>query len=329
MEKEPSFPKETRLIEMFEHSFNYFKLEDLAKIVSLSKRFMSALCQNPRFLVYMIKKFYMSQDHVHPKLRRYLQILLTKRPKIDISNLSGVAKEIYLLAEYRIKISKNLIRDVYCLKNKNKILETRGGYFGVQNLDFQARGRRPREQISNENNQDPLIERKHGGDGWKLTKEVIPEFRKRTLASSFSMCEISYKAFFKQFPSDFLEDFQNGKTVLKAGCFISRRLDCEAQGGCVFQLFDDSNHELLLSLKQHKRSDEIPTSWKSDFAYQEISFVVSYKNLPQNVDLHKCSMKLIIYGKDERFWAGHYGSRFSAMSIRGDYHENPLTKLLN
>lgn len=329
MEKELSFLQENRLLEMFEHSFNFLKLEDLAKIISLSKRFLSALCQNPRFLISMIKKFYLSQNHVHPKLRRYFQVLLTKRPRIDISNLSDIAKEIYLLAQYRIKISKNLIRDVYCVKNKNKILETRGGYFDRQILDFDTRERRPRRQLSNEELQDSLIERKNGGNGWDLTEEIIPEFRKKTLASSFSMCEISYKAFFKQFSSDFLEDFRSGKTVLKAGCFISRRLDCGAYGGCVFQIFDDSNQQLIFSVKQHKRSDEIPVSWKSDFVYHEISFIIPFKDLPLNIDFSKCSMGLIIYGKDERFWAGHYGSRFSAMYIRGDYAENPLTKLLN
>jgi len=314
METEFSLTKEGRLIEMFEHCFDYFKLEDLAKIVSLSKRFMEALSRSPRILVSMIKKFYLSQGHVHPRLRRYFQILLTKRPKINKSHLSGIAKEIYLLAEYRIQMSKNLIRDVYCTKTKDDI--------------YEIRGRNCRKYFKNEKPQDSIIERKHGGDGWRLKKEVIPEFKKRTLTTSFEMCEIIYKTFFTQFPPNFLEDFKNEKTVLKAGCFISRRQDCEANGGCELQIFD-SNHHLVFDVKQHKRSDEIPISWKSDFVYQEIGFIIPFKDLPQEINLNECYMKFIIYGKDERWWAGYYGSRFIAMYIRGDFTENPLNTLLN
>jgi len=275
---------------------------------------MTAISQSPRLLVLILKKYYLSQDHLHPRLRRYFQILLTKRPKIDVSNLSGIAKEIYLLADYRIRISKNLIRDAYCVKMSQDISE--------------IRGRNCRKHLSNFRPQDPLIERTHGGDGWRLKKEVIPEFRKRTLTSSFEMCEIAYKAFFRHFPPGFLQDFKNGRTVIKAGCFISRRQDCEAHGGCILKCFD-SNNQTLFEVRQLKKSEEIPISWKSDFVYQEIAFQVSSKDLPENVDFENGYMKLIIYGKDERWWAGYYGSRFIAMHIRGDFAENPLKSLLN
>jgi len=315
LESDAPLTEEVRLLEMFEHCFNFFKLEDLAKIISLNTRFMRALSQSPRILISMIKKFYMSQDHVHPKVRRYFQILFTKRPRIDISNLSGIAKEIYLLSEYRIKISKNLIRDVYCTKKKNMILETPGRYYG--------------QPLPNRNLRNPLIERKHGGKGWDFIQEAIPEFRKGTFASSFEMCEISYKAFFKEFSPDFLEDFRNGRTVLKAGCFISRRDDCAANGGCVLQFFD-SESRLILNIRQHKQSNEIPITTRNDFVYQEIAFIIPFKDyFSPDINLDDCYLKLIIYGRDERWWAGYYGSRFTAMYIRGDYNENPLKRLLN
>jgi len=314
METERFFMEEHRLLEMFGYCFNYFNIEDLAKIVSLSKRFMSALCQNSGIFISLIKKFYLSQNHVHPKLRRYFQIILTKRPKIKELNLSEIAKQIYFLSLYRIDMSRNLIRDVYCLKNPKKILETGGRFL--------------KRCVSSEQFQNSLIERKHGGDGWKPGKELIPEFRKRFLTTSYGMCEISYKAFFQQFPPAFLDDFKNGRTVLKVGCFISRAQVCEASGGCLFQIFDSAHH-LLFDIKQHKRSNEIPTSSDSVFVYQELSFIIPFKDLLPTIDLSSCFMKFIIYGKDERFWAGHYGSRFIAMYIRGDYSENPLNQLLN
>jgi len=137
------------------------------------------------------------------------------------------------------------------------------------------------------------------------------------------------KLFFKQLSPDFLDDFRNGRTVLKAGCFISRRDDCGANGGCALQVFDSDNR-LIFNIKQHKQSNEIPISTKTNFAYKEIAFVIPFKDsFPQDIDLNGCYMKLIIYGRDERWWNGHYGSRFTAMYIRGDYNENPLKKLLN
>jgi len=305
---------ENRLLDLCEHAFAYFQLEDLAKIISTSKRFMDALSRSPRLFILILKKYYLSKDHLHPKIRRYFQILLTKRPKINVSNLSGVTKEIYLLAEYRINISKNLIRDVYCEKKQKSVSEINGKYCW--------------KDFSKNKSWCPLIERTHGGDGWLLGKDTVPEFRKRTLISSFEMCEIAYKAFFGQFPPGFLQDFKNGRTVIKAGCFISRRHDCEAQGGCILRIFNAAGKRVF-QVKQYKKSEEIPTSEGSNYAFQEIIFRVSCKDLPENIDLEECEMKLTIYGKDERWWAGHYGPRFNAMYIRGDYLENPLERVFN
>jgi len=314
IQENKSLDHENRLLDIFEHAFAFFQLEDLAKILSISVGFMDAICQSPRLLILILKKYYLSKNHLHPRIRRYFKILLTERPKVDVSNSSGIVKEIYLLAEHRINISKNLIRDVYCVKMKKRISEIGGDYVSREIFNYTA--------------QDPLIERTHRGDGWLLQKEKIPEFRKGTLISSFGLCVISYKAFFKQFSADFLQDFKNGRTVIKAGCFISRRRDCSAQGGCALTIFD-SNSNLLFQVKQHKKSEEIPASGGSDFPYTEIAFQVTAKDLPENVELEKCEMKLIIYGKDERFWKGHYGSRFSAMYIRGDFAENPLNRIVN
>ena len=206
------------------------------------------------------------------------------------------------------------------MKRRNEISERK------QNFGFRARLNQ--NHFQNQNPSNALIEKTNGGQGWLLEETIIPEFRKGTLASSYGQCEIAYKAFFKQFSADFLQDFKNGRTVIKAGCFISRRADCDAHGGCILMIFD-SDSKPVFEVKQHKTSEEIPTSWESDFAFTEIAFRVTSKDLPDHIDLEKCEMKLTIYGRDDRFWAGHYGSRFSAMYIRGDFAENPLEKILN
>jgi len=271
----------------------FLQLFDIAKVITLNKKVLAALSQIPYLVLYAIKKFYLNETNVHPRIRRYFKCLLTKRVKLDFTRVSATEWEIFAVGVQRTMITRNLIRDAYCCKGRDGWERTR-----------------------------------NGGNGWRLENMFVPKLYMKCLVASFSICELAYKAKFDEFSIKFLKDFRAGETLIRGGCFISRRADCAASGGCRVIIYNQEKQ--VVFLKEHKRtSDQIPASWDMGVKYEELFANITINDLPENIKLEECHIELRIFGKDDRFWHGWYGPRFWGMYIRGDYNQDPLYKITN
>ncbi len=237
----------------------FLTLFDIAKVITLNKKTLAALAQVPYLVLYAIKHFYLNKAHLHPRIRRYFKYLLTKRVKLDFRNVSSTEWEIFAVAVQRTMITRNLIRDAYCNKQRDGWVITR-----------------------------------NGGNGWHVENMFVPKMYTNCLVASFSMCELAYKAKFDEFSIKFLKDFAAGETLIRVGCFISRRADCAASGGCRINIYNQAKQ--VIFSKEHKRtSEQIPSSWDTGAEYEELFSEITVNDLPEDLKLEECFVELKIF----------------------------------
>lgn len=277
--------KEQGLLNIFRDVFPYLELYDLAVISTLNKSFINSLSQHPVVLIYMLRKYYLNDPNPHPNKRKYFKSLVCK-VDIEALNCAELERTIILNAMNRIVISSNLIRPPQ-IKNMKP-------------------HRPPTEFTSIGWNIT-----KNGGDGWLVEKGGM-KYRNYELSTSYRECEMIYSVSFNDFGKEFMTAFLDNKAVIKAGCFMSRRWDCEGRGGCDL-LVSTKNGAIVLQTRRLKSSQEL-----IPFKYVPVVLEVKYDDIKEYL-ISELYLHLKIYGKDDRFWAGHYGSKFYGMYIRGDY----------
>ena len=69
---------------------DFLDLSNIADLLSLSKRIILTLSEAPYTIVYILKRFYLSQEHLSPETRKFFKIILTKRVKVDFNKMRGI-----------------------------------------------------------------------------------------------------------------------------------------------------------------------------------------------------------------------------------------------
>lgn len=102
------------------------------------------------------------------------------------------------------------------------------------------------------------------------------------------------------------------KFIITAGTYVARRNDCPCTAWFSVVLLDDEEKELFKYSKEV--SEELPSSCEKtkNYCYRLIETQI------ENPDAITKAKKLVmtLSTKDNKFWAGHYGARFTDMFVR-------------
>jgi hypothetical protein len=158
-----------------------------------------------------------------------------------------------------------------------------------------------------------------GGHAWKLDLEFAPKFHKYCLAASYGPCELTYTVSLSDFGSEFIQNFNFGKVIILAGCWMAKRWNCPAKGGC--DLIVKHNENIVFTKSIFMESTSLPVVDNENKIYTPLLHKLKLEDFNFEMD-PKVTLSLKIYGQSEFLWPGWFGPRFFGMFIRGDFSED-------
>jgi len=142
---------------------------------------------------------------------------------------------------------------------------------------------------------------KSGGDGWMVTKGWKHLRSNSSFSGSYAPCEM--------YQDVDITVLKKERPVIFVGSCLSRRSDCGAEAMVTAILYNEAGNALLT--KSTAVKDELV-----DGRWRILYHIFGSKAEEQELVLIATKVRLVLWTKDVRFWAGHYAARFADSFVR-------------
>jgi len=276
--------EEARLTKFLTTIYEFLTLQDLASVFQVNKRFSEFISLEPALFVYLTKTYYLSVENPHPNLRKYFKILMKKFSDHEHKSLPSNYEEILESTKFRLQLTKNLVRNPYGNK----------GFTGWTDP----------ANPSNTETLNPWVI----NDDWCCQKH-----RMHVFASSYHWVPIQCIIKYDDIPVESRALFEKGEAVLKIGTYIAKRWDCPSEGYIIGEVRDVEG-SVMFKKKIAKKNEDLPSDNSGDHSTFMLIEMEYWYEEGKKLD----SIVITIAGKDCKYWAGNYGTRFSGVFARID-----------